>query len=185
MSSKRFISMVILYASTAIASAVLFWWFSGTIDNSFIKLGLIRERIQQLEKEREAVRELASLLKSRESTLTRIQKFLVRRDEPLEFIETLENTAKATGNAVALDFDSEKSKKGDELVFRVIIDGTRVGVFRYIRLLELLPYHIRIDEVAYQKLSGESSGGGVVAGRSSKKTLPEARMMISIFVKAS
>lgn len=184
MSSKKFTSIIIFYILVVIISAGLFWWFSGTIDSSFAKLGSIRARIQLLEEEREAVRELASLLESREQTVARIRKFLVHRDEPLEFIEMLENVAKATGNAAALDFDLEKSKKGDELAFRVTIDGAHSDIFRYIRLMELLPYHIRIDEIAYQKLSGES-GGGKATDALSKKLLPEARMIISIFVKAS
>jgi len=178
MSYKKFTITIIFYSLTVVASILIFGWFSGTIDSSSAGLGSIRARIRLLEKERAAVRGLVFLLESRETTLARIQKFLVRRDEPLEFIETLENIAKVSGNLVALDFDSEKSKKGDELAFRVIVDGTRVGVFRYVRLLELLPYHIRINEIAYQKLGGESGGP-------SKKALPEARMIISIFVKAS
>lgn len=186
MTPKKFVLIICLYSFLVLFSASLLGWFFGTIDRSFAELDDIRVRIQSFEEEREAVRRIASLIESYRSTTARIHEFMIRRDDPLEFIETLENVARATGNAAVLDFDSEKSKKGDELVFRVTVDGTREGVFRYVELLELLPYPIRIDEIGYQALNVESvASRGKTAARSSQKSLPEARMIISIFVKAS
>ena len=125
----------------------------------------VEEKIASLKQEEQSARAAGTLLQERRADLARITAFLVPKDNPVVFIETIEDLAKTTGNRLELTLN-EGGRREQELAFIALVEGTETSVTRYLRLLELLPYAITLDTVRFERVArdGENSGNRLTFG---------------------
>ncbi len=110
------------------------------------------EKIFELEAKRKLADEMRILIKDRAEDLAKINKFFVDRERPVEFIENLEEVGKKTKNRVFIDFDEARSK-GKNLYFKLTIEGSENSTRQYLKLLELMPYKVRVEDLNFQKMT--------------------------------
>ena len=80
-----------------------------------------------------------------------LSNFFINYREPVEFIETLEDLAKKTGVILAIDL-ALGVPGANELPLRLNIEGSEKNVLRYLRLLELLPNQILVEDIGFQSI---------------------------------
>lgn len=140
------------------ASVGVFAWLAQSVAREVGRREAIVARIAELAGERAGVRAVSLLSEERAADLERIRKFYVSRSEPVAFVEALEAAAKNTGNRITLAVD-DGAHAGANLVFRATLDGTQGSVIRFVRALEHLPYLVHAQEISFQHVVGDKSGG--------------------------
>lgn len=151
-----------LFLTAAIFLAVAVFWvwlwtgFFYRVKNAGATLQDLKGQIPALEEKRKLAGEMQFLFKNRTEDLEKIRSFLVSKERPVVFLENLEETARKTRNRIAINFDEGKSKD-QNLFFRLTLEGGEENVLKYLRLLELMPYKLKVEEVSIQKLT--SAGG--------------------------
>lgn len=163
-------------AASAILAGVSIWtyvYMASSIARAKTALVEVKQEIISAEAERKEARSLKKTLEERDADIARINKFIINRQSPIEFIEELENLARRTQNSIILDVQNEKN--GPDLSFRLTLEGSQDSVTKYLRALELLPYEIQVEDIAYQRVSSDPR----VAGSSAF-----SRLILSIKVKA-
>ena len=115
-------------------------------------LAAVRTSIAALEQERRQARGFDRIIEERGGDLQRVEAFFVDRERPLEFIERLENLAKAAKSQIALEAEGPDSP--GRLVFRVTLDGFEANIIAFLKLFELLPYEIQVEEFTLEKILG-------------------------------
>lgn len=186
----RFTSKQKLFVTAAVSLLAVgflggaFWKLSGIIENSDARLQNIESKIFSFEEERTLARTAEGVIKARRDDIGRINGFFVDRERPIEFIESLERIAKETRNKMALDFDEGRSKE-ERLFFRITAEGEEKNVRKFLRLLEFMPYEIRIEDLSFQRI-GVSTGVYVppVPGKKAGEAPPSLRLFLFISVKA-
>ncbi len=121
----------------------------------------VEQGIAFLKNGEESARAVAALLQERRRDIGRITAFLIDRESPVSFIETIEGLARTTGNRLELTLN-ENSRREQELAFIAMVEGTESSVMRYLRLLELLPYAITYDTMRLERVP---LGEGVIGHR--------------------
>lgn len=138
-------------------AVLIFWgwiliWLLQQVKTSNITLRGMEEKITELEVKRKMASEIQTLLQDRAKDLARISSFSVDKERPVVFIEALEEAAKKSGNRVTIGFSEGKSKNKD-IFFQLVVEGSESSVLKYLKLLEFLPYKIKVEEVALQRLT--------------------------------
>lgn len=111
------------------------------------------------EANRVSTKRASAILKENEAGIARIERFFIDREQPVEFIERLEAVARATRNKISLNVN-EAGNGANSLSFRVRLEGTAASVRTMLHALELLPYQLSIDEIAFtQSETGWSAVG--------------------------
>lgn len=176
--SQKLIGEIILWTGLA---AVLFWSF-GRMGDKVEKLSAsltgIESRISSAEEERKTAELMKDFLKDNASDLEKIKGVSVTRDRPVEFVEKLEELAGQTNTLVSLDLDENKSRDRD-LFFRLAVDGNETTVRKYLKLLELLPYEIKVNEISLQKFASSAED---FLKPELKKRLEEIRPTVRLFL---
>jgi len=144
------------------------------------KLRELETSIRKFEEERRAARAFKILAEKRDKDLERIDKFWVDRGRPIAFIEDLEKLAENTQTTMVLDFEENKSK-GNELFFRLTVNGSEKNVRKFLRALEFIAYEIKIDALSFQRIS-ERELSAVIPTRSLGNATH--RLIVSLNVKA-
>ena len=134
----------------------------------------IRQKIDTLAEDRQRARASETLLTERESDISRISAFFLDRSNPIAFIEAVERAAEKTGATITLDID-EQAGGDNALRFRLALEGGENVLYDFVRVLELLPYKIEIQDMLFQNVSSESTPS---QGRSL------ARLLLSVDVTA-
>lgn len=147
---KLFLTVAISLIIVSLFGSVLGWLFSQ-VKKAGATLTETANKAALLEAERKTAREIQVLLKDRAGDMAKINKLFVDRGEPVEFIENLEKTAKKTGNKIAIDFDEGRSKDKN-LFFRLTVEGNEAHTRKYLKLLGLMPYKMKIEDLAFQKI---------------------------------
>jgi hypothetical protein len=155
----------------------MFWMLSSRVQGFSERLSEIEAKISSLEEERRRARALELVFEDRKLPLKRLESLLIPADKPVEFIESLEELARSTGNELSLDLASGASRKG-VLSFRITVEGTAESSSRYLELLELMPYEIVVEELSLQRLNVAD----VISSGSSNQKRDE-RLTIVIAVK--
>ena len=168
---------------TAVSVAVgVFGWLyismASAVGRADSSLALVREKVADLERERHLARNFERILGERKEELARIETFFVDHEHPLEFIERLENLAKITGNSPALGVEGSPAERS-QLTFRITLDGNETSITQYLKLFELLPYQIGVEEFTMQKIGGSGTTGTAPTGGRE----PDTRLTMIIVVK--
>lgn len=148
---KFFLTIVLSLVGLSFLSLVLIILLNQAKTASAV-LRRSAEKIAELEIKRKLADEMRVLIKDRVEDLARINKFFVDRERPVDFIESLEEMAKKTKNRVAIDFNEARSKSKN-LFFKLTIEGSENSVRKYLKLLELMPYKIRVEDLTFQKIT--------------------------------
>lgn len=169
-------------AAVAAAAAVVFllvvWIFGAAMQQ--VTAGdavraAIREKIAHRAEERNRARVAEELMRERADDLARITGFFVDRHSPVGFLEAVEDVAGRTDNTIAIDVDEALSGEYT-LHFRFAVAGGERDVLRFVQALELMPYRLRITEMALKNGSFESAPGSERA--------PLTRLTLAIDVSA-
>lgn len=158
------------YLMTIIASALIvigllgaLWWLWGRIEASRAALEESQNRVALLEDQRFQARILMELLKKRAHDLERVRTlFIVDHERPIAFIEAMEALAERTGASIKLTIDSN-NRDAKILGLHAVITGSEANVQTMLRAVELVPYQISIDELAFQGNHGAVGGAGHAA----------------------
>lgn len=174
---KNIFFTVILAAMAVGAFAGVYVFMASAVNNANASLKEIGGKIAALEEDRRRVRILERIMEKREPDFARINAFFVSRERPIDFIEKVEDLAKRTGNAVALAVEGQAN--GPELGFRLTVDGNEQSVARYLKLFELLPYALRVEDMVFQRLSGGEASILPGAGAT-----PTARLILVVKIRS-
>lgn len=147
---KLLLTVILSLITVSIFGLVLGWLFIR-VKKASVALKETADKIALLETERKTARETQILFKVRAEDLTKINRFFVDRERPVEFIENLEKIAQKTKGQIVIDFDEGRSKEKN-LFFRLTVDGSEAGTRKYLKLLELMPYKIGVENVTFQKI---------------------------------
>ena len=134
----------------------VFWSMYRGAENLRNELNSLEDRTTLSGKEREGARLTHLLEEENSAAVERIKSFFVDRVNPVKLVEELENTAKLSKNDFSVNLD-ENLSKGEDMFFRLTVAGTEKSVKNYLRLLELIPYHLRIEEFIFQKVEAETN----------------------------
>lgn len=155
-SSKFFFTLL---ASAALVVSLL-WAYLFLNQKSLTllqDLNQIESKILSIEKERGSAKKSLAILKERQGDLARIESVFIKKAGAVDFVEELEILAKRTNNSFVIDLDETKSREENKLIFRMAVDGTLNSVLKYLKLLELLPYKIEIENLTLQKTDSEKT----------------------------
>lgn len=134
------------------------WLLSRSVTRTQASIQRIRNEILMLEEERRFARAVQSFLDKRGDDIAGLDKIFIDRERPVEFIETVENLARTTGNRLTIEFNEGVSTK-TILSFRLTIEGAESSTKKYLELLELLPHIIKIENLSFQKYSDPTYSG--------------------------
>lgn len=109
--------------------------------------------------------------------IERMKRASFNKEHPLEFIETLENIARLSGGLVEITPVEDKNSLN---IFLVSAVGNFPNIFKFLKLLEVMPYEIFIEEANFEKNSSESSS----AIFSSTKR-PSGGIVLNLTIKTS
>ena len=135
------------------------WWWFGTsiLTDDAVHVG-IQEKIDRLAVARASARAFAELRRTRQGDLSRVEAFFSDPSHPIAFLQTLEELGRVTRSNISIDLDTT-SKDEAYLGFQISIDGREENILRYVRLLERIPYEVKITAMNYQKGSDDTHPG--------------------------
>ena len=134
-----------------IASITGTWFLYREMQAIKTEIQTIREGIASLEAENGAIRDFQAVRSRRADDIGRINKFFIEKDRPLDFIESLEYLGRITQTALAIDAGG-MNKESDYFTFRLAIDGNQKNTFKFLSLLERMPYTILVSSLAVSNL---------------------------------
>ena len=150
---KSIIAIVISFLLIP-ASIAATWFLYREMQAIKTEIQTIREGIASLEAENGAIRDFQAVRSRRADDIGRINKFFIEKDRPLAFIETIESLGRITQTALAIDAGG-MSKESDYFTFRFAIDGDRENTFKFLSLLEQIPYNILISSFTVSPTEGD------------------------------
>ncbi len=152
-SYQKLIITAVLALLLALTSAWIFWRLSAGARSGVAMLRETEVRIGEFEEKRKAARLFEALLEERKEDFERISRFSPNRERPVELIEELEQLAKDTQNSISIDVDEGRSNIGQNLVFRLTVEGSETSSRNYLKLLLLLPYEIKVEDLVFQQIT--------------------------------
>lgn len=148
---KNLIATILFSSIFVILSVWVFVWFALRVWDMPFDIQVAKSRAAALDMERKEARAMSILFEERREAIERFSKFFVNYREPVGFIETLEDLARKTGVILAIDL-ALGAPGANELPLRLNIEGSERNVLRYLRLLELLPYQILVEDIGFQSV---------------------------------
>lgn len=142
---------------------------------------IVQEKITDAAEQRRQARISGALLQQRNKDLARIARFFVNRKNPIAFIEAVERAGAETYSDTHLDIDEGRSSEWT-LRFRFTVQGAKDDLLRFVRVLELLPYSIDMQEMVFQDIVPDGSGGSREQGLAARGGA--ARLLLSLDVGA-
>ena len=112
----------------------------------------IKSGIASIEAENDAIRNFQMIRSSHAADIKRIRAFFIEKDQPLDFIETIESLGRSTHTKLTLDA-LPTTNKTTSLTFRIVAEGNEKDVFRFLSLVELAPYQITIHSFAVNQVA--------------------------------
>ena len=177
MKNKFFTTILIL--SVSIIAAVAGWFYM------FSKISLERKEIVELRKnilrndkkninEKSLIRLLEGVKKEKEA----IEAVFLKEDDLVRLIKGLESTGESSGVSLKISAISAEKKKSSKPVISFSAQGTFEQLFKYLYLLENLPYLITINKISFQK----EEDGKEIAQENNKKNglVPSWQALFSI-----
>jgi hypothetical protein len=125
------------------------------------KENLNNERMSaaQAEAQRKALSNLEALVLSSAESRAKLEQFVLRDDDIIEFLSLIENTAREQGVTITTEglIVSPQNDLFEKLEASLRIEGSFDGVMRMIRILEVLPQQSSISKMMLSKASVEHS----------------------------
>lgn len=106
---------------------------------------------------------------------------LINKDEPIDFINTLENLARDTDNIFEINLTNSQAdpkKKEDALFFQIKLAGSFSNAMHFLNYLENMKYRAQIQSLDISKT------GTIVFESSENKEIPPGSVYTTIGLKA-
>lgn len=161
--NKRTAAIFVMFFSTAAAVTVSSWIYYSSVSATEKTISAKRD-IVQIGRRETNIKKLEDLMLSIAPGEKKISGIFAEPDNLVLFIEKLESAADDAG--VSLEIESaELSSSGkppplDEALprFKIKTEGGFGQCFRYLRLLETMPFQIEINDVSMSLQSGVEGG---------------------------
>lgn len=151
----KFIATISFSALSVGVLAWIFFWTMHATDRIRLEIAQINSDSAALGAEREHALVFARLADERPQDFERIAGYAVDPENPVAFIETLEGLAKKTNNQIKLDVGAATISEG-ELPFSISLEGAKNDVLKYLKLVELLPYELRVENFDFTSSVSQS-----------------------------
>ncbi len=155
------------------------YWFAGLASSVLdyrTTLQKLDEQISALEEKRLRARRIEALLQGRAADLARVKTSFVER-RPVLLIEEIERIADHTKNTLALEIIESEPLLHD-VGLRLIIEGTEASVRTMLELVELLPYQVSVDDLAFERINVSSASGATLLSTTRSVSTPSARLTL-------
>lgn len=143
---------------SAVALGACLWGFwvvaNGVLRDDAVRADIVA-RLDALAADRAHAQAVSALRALRQEDSARVATFFIDRTRPIQFLQALESVGRVTGAAVAIDVNDAGSD-ATHLGFRVIIEGGRQDMVRFLRILERLPYLITVTEINEERKSPDA-----------------------------
>jgi hypothetical protein len=120
-------------------------------------------KLEAINAERTSTRELAMLLNERSDDMARIKGIFVDPERPIRFIESVEALGVTTQCEVLLNIVGVDTTT-HEMRFHFDVSGSEQDLFRFLELLDLMPYVMHVERVEVE-LAGVRDATHVVEGK--------------------
>ncbi|MEI8062385.1 MAG: hypothetical protein WCG97_03785 [bacterium] len=122
----------------------------------------IKHKILFAMKKQDAVNKLRSQVQSNASTSSDLKSFIINPDQTADVVQMIEGFGPVTGTKVSTQTVSTEESTGlpsgaDFLKVVFDIDGSKQNVMNCIRLVENMPYNIKINKLIFAKTGDASS----------------------------
>jgi hypothetical protein len=164
---KIYISITIFVIAAVLLVAFLIYPFAKSINKDSEDLLSQKGRLALFKKEAENTEEALSFYKSRQLDLEKIDTLFIDPGNPIEFINFLEDNARASQLEIEIDslqssLTSPSQIKGAKiwpsLNFQLSVNGSFPNFSRYLDKLENSPYLLEVLDLSAKKLSKEEVG---------------------------
>lgn len=175
LSSRKKIILVIFSAAVGASFAgYLFGWLALHTKSITAALEATEAKLALLEYERKTVRQIEKHLDEKKPLVARFRTILVDHARPISFLDSLTELGKITGNKIVLDY-AEQESDAESLVFRLTVEGASVSAAKYLKLLELMPYALAVEQMNWQSITTQQK---------SSEQIADTRMLLTIRVKS-
>lgn len=137
-----------------LAASVAFGWLTLNTRITRQALQEARTKLATYSSERQAAGEIKAILDTKRPLVEQIKKTIINHDRPIEFLDQIINLGKTTSNTVVLDYVEQESDT-ENLAFRITAEGKRNNIFDYLKLVELMPYALLIEDVRWEEVKTE------------------------------
>ena len=152
---QKLISTIILALLIMGTAAKLYGMLVANITAMNEKNSMLENKIANSEEDQRHAHTLSVLFESRKDAIERIKQIFVNRERPVAFLDDLTSLGNNTGNKIALDYLENESTEA-LLSFRLTVEGTEGTIIKFLRILELSPYSVAIQELNWEKLNEEN-----------------------------
>jgi hypothetical protein len=149
-SRNRFLATAVSAIFLLAASFYFITWgiFNG-IRQSSAAISAARSSLNFFDKRKEAARANEDNLQKLKNDLERIKKSFFEKDNPLDFIETLEKTAKIS--SVLSEITPVEGESDSSRTFLISAAGNYPNLFKFLKLIEIMPYKVSIEKANFRK----------------------------------
>ena len=128
-----------------------------------------------LEKQESDIGQLRLNVKATDENLQNLNTHFIHTSDPVPFLTTVEDYGRTA--SVSTKFDAVSAeKKPDRLNVSITAQGTFAAVYRFLSLLEAIPYQIQFTEVNAQSFSASADPNS----KQKPQTIWEARISLSV-----
>src|SRR3989338_4488327 len=167
MKNKFFTTIFILFALILAAFAGWFYLFSK-ISSEIKEIIELRKNILRNDKKNINEKSLARLLESVKNEKKAVEAIFLKEDDLVRLIKGLESIRGSSGVSLKISAISAEKKKTSKPAISFSAQGTFEQLFKYLYLLENLPYLITINKISFQK---EEDGKEIAQGNNKKSGL--------------
>lgn len=160
MKNKFFATIFVLFVLIFLASAGWFYVFSK-ISSERKEILELRKNILQGDKKSADEKSLARFLGGIKDEKSLIESVFLKGDDLIRLIKVLESIGEDSGVSLKISAISTEKKEASKPVISLSAEGTFEQLFKYLYLLENIPYLITINNVSFQKeeVGNESAQG--------------------------
>lgn len=164
-SKGKFIATIILASSLLIGILYGIVWklFIGIRNSSYV-ISADRASLEFLGKRSAVAEENQKALQNIAADEERMKKTSFDKEKPLEFIEALENIARLSGSLIEI---TPIEGRDSLSVFLIAAEGDFPSLFKFLKLAEVMKYHVTIEEANFEKRVGSGSFGSIAQSASS------------------
>lgn len=161
MQEIRKIIIILIILNVVIFSSYFYLFMDIKQAERDISLKLSQIKLETQREER--LRSIKNLMNETKNQREKIANFFVQSDGSVEFMETVESLGEITGVKLEIEsvgIDSSKNKTGSSTEsFRLSVkaEGLWANVIHLLSMLENMPFKVSFDNVALNKISGESN----------------------------
>lgn len=132
----------------------------GQIQKERDKVLSLRRELAVIEKKQKNIQSLERLLDETEEQKRDVENIFVDDKTVVRFIEELERLAEITGAVLEIK-DASLPRTDEDLgpTFSMEIEGSFKNIFRYLELLENVPFQVEFNEIRFVKPGGAGGAG--------------------------